>query len=867
VIGTFTLRDPIPILQYSSQPSSRTTLRLDVEALLPGTVSCVVKSVAVTQETETVINAMTMPIGLSAAAAEEFTLERRQALLDFLGAAAGTLATATAEVPEAVPPNVTIVLVMAGFTETPQVRVWCKHSAAEASKITKPEEPEGQEFTLPGENPIAHTLPSFLWPGASFLIWMENVHDTTLSRVKLVNKTTECDSASYDDAVPVAQVANGEENPIPAYLLADGNTRAICFFELPTSFALAVKPSSETGAQFLEFTSPVSPGLSMIVVDTVGSYIHRGLPVNLMLSNSDPGETGQVFVIPDTEHESNDGHCLPPIGIDADPSEAESTEDYIERVSAIGIKDVALLPSPLESFTHFIVINEGDTANFVIGYSYTVCYVGSTEDLQRVFNKVGKSIPVRDVIVAMSKHEDNLVSDPIEQTDSSRMRLKVLSSMTGTLSCMACAKQLERVPERSEIRGDYAIVEAEEFAPAFDENDILGRTYPNDVVTTEPNTNATVIVALNPETVPNIGRQPLGVQPLIYAWCYHSLSSIIFPNNGEGIEISLNVYPPPEFKYATPAGKQLTTLVLARSVMFPPLKPDWTLPNFPLFYFDDTFFTITPPLPAGISQAAIGDPDVLGQLTADPVPEQLSVVPVDYTIKAQSKFDVQKSATVGLSLSVHEPAYCELQNTKSVEVVVQCTVHDADNMYNQAIYVLVSKGQDIAFEKESFSQCFGDASAAGSDPDNLVFTCVGSAVDTSSCCCYLWLPQGSETDTRDVSSDTTLTARIKNNQCGVQEYTRYDVMTLAWGVNPLMDNEEASVVWSKMFDFTVPAKPPNKPVEFTMRVEIDYDEVCDPVKNGEAALQACKDGMKDELVGMLGAPPEMVVIKDVQPAD
>merc|ERR1719326_2222542 len=102
--------------------------------------------------------------------------------MNFLMDEEGTLARATAEVPEALPPTVTLVLVMSQITLTSEVPAWCWHSATEERKIIIPDDAKGKYFELPGENPIAHTMHDFIWPNASVLVWVENVHDTSKSR-------------------------------------------------------------------------------------------------------------------------------------------------------------------------------------------------------------------------------------------------------------------------------------------------------------------------------------------------------------------------------------------------------------------------------------------------------------------------------------------------------------------------------------------------------------------------------------------------------------------------------------------------------------------------------------------------------------
>lgn len=86
----------------------------------------------------------------------------------------------------------------------------------------------------------------------------------------------------------------------------------------------------------------------------------------------------------------------------------------------------------------------------------------------------------------------------------------------------------------------------------------------------------------------------------------------------------------------------------------------------------------------------------------------------------------------------------------------------------------------------------------------------------------------------------------------------------------MSDMQESSVVYAAgdeavIADFTVPERTEAKPIQFEMKVDINYEEVCDPVINGVEAEEQCKAQMQAELVGLLGAPLEMITVRSVRP--
>jgi len=836
-------------------------------------VTCVVKTIAATMAREADLaqsGGSGGAAGLSAAAQQANAMAARNALYDWLNDPAGNLAMATKEVRAPVPPNVTVVLVLARFPETDEVPAWCWHSEVEEARITIPETASGQYFTLPGDNPVAHSVPTFLWPAASFVIWVENVPDSSQSRVRLVNTTADCDAAAYTDALPVIQDAStSAEQTVKAYLHADMTKRLVCFFELPNSMALVIETDK---GPLLEFAQPMMPSSKLVVQGVENDHVHRGLTVNFLLSNAEPGEEAQVYIITKTLFDGNGGECLPASGVDGargNPTAAAAAEPidaYVERVATVGLKQVMLLPRPLEAFTHFVFMYPSDTEGFEIGDEYIACYVGQSGDSTRVFNKVGHNLLVRDVITGI--HKDVAWEESSgEQTSSKRSRLLVAASLTGQISCFASSINFDRAPLKSEIRGDYAITEPEDFAPAFEETDILGRVI--DVPATFPNSNTTIQIDHNPDNIKNIARKPLGVSPTVFLWCYHSESSIVFPNAKQGRVIGLAVLPPPDLAYNVANAAEATTeLTLARNVSFPPFTPRWSVGGFPLYYFDEVRFSISPPLPAGISMVTRGDASELGKIKVEAsLPTQLAVKS-DYVIRAQSKYDIQKMRETTLALSVHEPGSCALLSWKSTEEVVACTVKDTHNFHSEAIYLLISSPGTVEVGQQDAFYCHPGAqppAAQQASPQNLQFTCEERSTDAGlQCCCWVWLPWGSETENREPGVSRGITARISNAACGLT--SRYEVMTMAAGLNP-MEGNRVAVVWSRIFEFTVPARDPDaSPIQFDLTLGFEYDDVCNPATQGPEAEVQCKEDVAKELITLLGAGEGRISVETVRPA-
>jgi len=864
-IGLFDVKNVITGISPSSSASTRTTLRIDVVALRPGTVTCVVKTSKSVAAKASELGSGSAAPGMTAEARKAFVMKQRGKLWDYLESKEGTLAKVTTTVPAAIPPSVLAVLVMNKFPETTKVPVWCWHTEAAGSKITFPETATGQMFDLPGENPVAKTMPSFTWPGASFMIFIENVPDTSKSRVKLTNTTKECLASTYDQAVPVVQAGTKAEQPIQAYLKADMTKRVVCFFELPTSLALIVE--TEDGKE-LKFSQETAPESSLIISGIVSKYVHRGLPINLLLGNVFSGEDAELFILPEREYTNNDNNCLPAAGIDPDKDSLESTVDYVKRVATIGFKRVSILPSVSGGKTHFATFNEQDTQLLTIGKSFVVCYVGSSKDTTRTFNKVGMALPVRDVIVAIHQASG-------EKSSSQKTRLFVESSLTGDISCMVSTRKLKKAPIKPEIKGDYGSDPAlpEEYKPEFKETEILGRTLGQKA--SQPNANTTIEIVNKAENVANVKRQPMGVPPEVYAWCFHSRSEgLIFPNNGDGVAMPLTVFSPPQFTYALADGtkfQQPQGVVLALNVSFPPLLPQWDkAKGFPQYYYDSVFFNIDPPLPEGIQIETQEPKDKLtqvGQIYAKPVPDQVSVA-TTYTITSQSNYDVQGSKEVKLSLSVHSPGFCKLQSAKSTEAVVACSVQDAHNMHNEALYLLLKDTSDtdttVAIKPSSFF-CYPRPIPPKKPSSGLgmQFTCMKEA---PLCCCWLFLPEDGMKN-KDGSRNLkprVITGKVMKNECGLEQWGRYETYTMAAGKNPLMANADVAVANGGMFDFTMPIKPEPKPIQFEMKVDIDYEKECSP-EAGPEKPQQCKDNMQKELASMLGAPSEMIIVRDVRP--
>ena len=454
-IGTFTIQDVVSSMEQSTQASTRTTLRLDIAALIPGEVTCVSKTVAATEAKQPDFNSIALTPGMSQQAILAAELQQRTLVYDWLLGEDGTLARATVSVPPSLPPLVTITLAMSIFPDTTEVPTWCWHSATIDRKIVVPADPLGMMFELPGENPKAHFLPSFLWPGASYAVWIEHVPDTSNSRVQMVNKSADCADAKYDAAVPVIQVVEGSEQFIEAYLLADPIMRAVCFFELSTSAALHVEASigeTDVGDAF-EFSTEALPTRSFTINLFPAEYVHRGMTVNVIMTSVDPGENGQIFLITDTLYEENGDACLPAIGVDAETEDLEATDAWVDSNAMVPLMSVSPIPGE-DVVGHFFTLDQGTTATFTIGNKYTLCYVGSTEDSTRIFNKIGESIEVRDIIT-------NLTQDLSEAeeylTNSMQTSVIVTASMEGLVSCMVTTRPAaENAPVVEEIRGTYA---------------------------------------------------------------------------------------------------------------------------------------------------------------------------------------------------------------------------------------------------------------------------------------------------------------------------------------------------------------------------------------------------------------------------
>jgi len=368
------------------------------------------------------------------------------------------------------------------------------------------------------------------------------------------------------------------------------------------------------------------------------------------------------------------------------------------------------------------------------------------------------------------------------------------------------------------------------------------------------NSDFTVLITSSLSTAANIQRMPLGVNPEVYTWCRHSQSLVIFPEDGNGITIELAVLQAPEFQYAA-EGVVLTEVVLARNIAFPTLAVQWSETGFPVYYFDEVGFTITPTLPNGLDMSS-----ERGGIRADPVPGALTPQG-DYIIKAQSKYDVAKSKQTQLKLSVEEPAQCSLASIKSTEALMTCTVHDANNLEMKAIYLLISptSADPVEMLPSSFT-CDGDAVQSGGSGIASEYTC--SQTSDGRCCCWLYVDDAAAPE---FNSSRIITAAAKKSACNWQNYQRYEVMTMASGNNLMSANAPSSVVWDILYEFTVPEKKEPTPITFDLAVQISYEDTCDPVKNGPEAEQACKDAMRDELVAMLGTPADMITVLDVQP--
>jgi hypothetical protein len=867
-IGNFMAVEAITDIQQSAKQSTRTTLRLDVSATLKGEVTCVVKTAASVDEKQPEISSSVAFIpGLNAAEQAKLIIASRKKLYDYLTSDEGTLAKSSTKVEEPIPPNVTVVLVLNTFPSSDEVPAWCWHSAVSSQMVTMPEDSKGKFFLLPGENPVGIPLPTFLWPDVDFLIRIQNVPDTSQSRIKLVNRTEECSPVEvmYDSSTPVVQYPEGQEQTIQKYLKASWSTRLICFFELPTSMPLIVAtPSGPT----IEFTQGTQPTAALNVDGVFNEYVHRGLPVNLLFTNVNDGEYGQIYILSEEDFKANDDHCLPENGISGEDSsaEAETAEAYIERVAAIKMKQVVLLPSASGEFTHLVFLDGDDTENLMLGQGYVVCYVGDGTDRTRIFNQVGIKVPgkddietelkVRDVITNIAKDEAYELAGG-EETNSRQVRTLVECSLTGTLRCMITVKEMERTPLKSEIRGDYKDTEPEEFVPVMKDEDVLFRT--EDVAVTESNSNTTVIpggMELNQQYVPNIVGRPRGVEPWVHIWCFHDRSALIFPNNEEGQRITLAVRAPPEITYEQPVGTPRRVITLSQGVMFPPLLPIWEDPDFPQHPWDYVEFAVSPPLPAGIEMSDNRDDGTLGQIraqTADAAtqPDNEADPPPTYEITVQSVNDNLKSRTAQLTLSVHGVGGCDTQSVKSTEVVMTCRIRDTNNFHAQVLYIMTDP--PAGYDEDSFF-CYEPSKPE--TPGNRKLECKKQG---EACCCFLHMGNISP----NVTQSTLYTARLKSDQCGYAQSQSYQFATMIAGINPMQEDDAVKKLSEGMDDFLLPSGPEPVHIEFEMKIDMDYSR-CDPDVVGAEQAAQCKTNMESDLARLLDAPPGMIEVTGVR---
>ncbi|CAE7606148.1 agaA33, partial [Symbiodinium pilosum] len=547
--------------------------------------------------------------------------------------------------------------------------------------------------------------------------------------------------------------------------------RLFCFFELPTSLPVAVNAGRQqrsvaskmkanmlprcrcrtfqaASGGFMQFSQDIQPSLSLIVDDAFIQHM-----------------TLDAFLLEEAAYQANGGHCLPPIGLDA--MVAETAASYIQRSAPVPLKPVSVLPSPVNGATHFVSIAEDETQSLGIGSKYVLCYVGSSSDTTRVFNQVGRSLSMMDIILSLDKEQRPLGD---EAATSQEINAMVQASLTGSVSCIATTRTFDRALIAAELVGDYATSMPPDFVPVFQEAQVLGRAL--DVPVPWTSKVHAVRIEASPQSAANIQRMPLGVAPQVFVWCKHSKSLVVFPEDGDGIAISLGVLAAPNFGYVS-LGSPLTQVVLARSVSFPTLSVLWSQSGFPAYYYDEVAFTITPTLPDGI---LISDQD--GGIKADPLPLQL-LPAADFVVKAQSKFDVLQATSTTLKLAVEEPAQCGLSSIKSTEAMVTCIIHDASNMKVEAIYlqIVLKTGEALDLLPTSFS-CSGVATDPGS-AGMTDFNC--QKVGADQCCCWLWVGQS---NTPTVFNTSRLKAgKILNSACDLQSYQRYDVLTMATGVN------------------------------------------------------------------------------------
>jgi len=329
---------------------------------------------------------------------------------------------------------------------------------------------------------------------------------------------------------------------------------------------------------------------------------------------------------------------------------------------------------------------------------------------------------------------------------------------------------------------------------------------------------------------------------------------------------------PPTFTYATEGGQTFPEpdgIVLAWNVSFPPILPQWQgIPDFPLFYYDRVSFTIDPPLPEGVVVQGIYTPTTdrkIGGIYPSPRPNQVSV-PTEYTLTAQSNYDIQGIQQVTHTLSVHSPGDCTLQSVKSTEAVVACTVQDAHNMRSDAMFLLIkdaSSEVDVELEPPSFFCYPKSGSPDPSGGGNLYYDCERQG---PLCCCSLWLPEKQPNDDGSWNlNPQAIVARVRKDECDFTALARYELYAMAAGKNPLLNNADTLVASQILVEFTMPVRQDPEPMQFEIVIDINYNEVCSPEVSPDAP-QKCKDALQEELVRLLGIPPDMIVVRDIRPA-
>jgi hypothetical protein len=837
VLGDFNVFNAIHKLRPSAARSTRTTIRMDVEPKLGGSATCVVKTVEALSANLPNLEVSGIIAGMSENAIAKLQKKSRRALLEFLLDEEGEMARVQFTIPTPLPPNVTVSVVLNNFPTTPAVPVWCFHDDKDVrdNAITEPESPYGLLFTMPGENPEGHFLPSFLWPGAHTVPWIQHIPSAEAARVTLVSSDDECGIQEYGDAVPVIQ--NDRSMPLSGYLTATLDTPMLCFFELSTSSPLLLDN--------VYFQQTAIPKWQLGIEGVQNLHIHRGLPVTVSLSDVHPDDLGELFLLPVTTYEANGGYCVEPFDVLGNLAPDNWPDGDIEKKAAVPRRPVGRLPVDSGGYSHYSFIDELETPLLRLGEPYYLCYVGNATDAPRIYNVIPPAIYVKDVITAIDRDR------AVAEANSLVISILVENTLTGTIMCLCATDALPNIPNSNEIAGTYY-----DGPSIVNEANVLARSGVVEAVT--PNSNVSVLMDVNQENVPQIGKTPIGVRPEVHVWCMHSRSiGVVFPNTPSGYTLELGVTPPPPFIFRR-AGSTLPVLnlTLAQLVPFAPLELAFEVEGFPRYDYDDVDITVSPPLPQGV--ALITDRSTkTTQIIGDPAPALLfrNPMPNGYTITAASTRELVNPTVGNINLEIVEAVVCEAQIVKSVDMVLACRMHDTHNFHSTGIY-MVHEVYTPQFSRdlELFDDCRGlfMEDRVGTN----LFECQGLG---DKCCCFVRTSWSEAAEDPKASYNYAVSVvKQTHGACSIageafQEYGKYSVTTMAVGVDIYSGNARREVVSSAALEYQIPKQPEDpEPVKFEISLE-DFDfAACDPATQSEDVVKACRDELVAELEKLLG---------------